>query len=289
MSIGSMATGLFNHIKNVDRNDGYLFTALTTAGGSLIGGAFGGAEGAMAAGGIMAAANASTVGLNALHNVTKDYAAKKAGALFSPQDLAILEGQIGKDGVSAMALGSETGKGLEKVKNIGARTAFGVGEVLNDNLANLNNRIVKPTVSSAKKGMGYLAPLTHREEYGVGLTSMGITAAGLFGASFSAGGMSSAGAAASAMFVGGMAASPIINKIAETANIGAKLSAIKQAGIINSAKAGAEITSDMSRIAGSYVFKGNKGVVDKSVELGPIRSKKAIDLMTSIADTFRNN
>lgn len=260
MSIRNFATGMWNGIKKgpTHHTDGYFAAAGTTVGSAVLGGIFGGAEGAMMATAATSAASASLVGINAMYNLswkkgTKDLA-RVAG-----EGATLLESTVGGLPARTFSLGTEPLGKVDQMQKIGARVGLHTGAFLNDTVSALKSDIIKPTISSAKKMSHGDFGIGHRGIIGTSLAGIGTTAAASFGATFSAsGGNPTLAAISSATFAAGSFLAPHINRALDQRSI------IKQA--INRygpkkllLKGGVE----GAKVAGDYVVGGNRKVIGR--------------------------
>lgn len=260
MSVRNFATGIWNGIKKgpTHHTDGYFAAAGTTVGSAVLGGIFGGAEGAMMATAATSAASASLVGVNAMYNLswkkgTKDLA-RIAGSAATD-----VENSIGALPARTLAIGSDPIGVRDTVEKVGARIGLHAGSFLNDTMDALINDVAKPTISSIKKIASGDTNIGHRGIIGTSLAGIGTTAATSFGATFGAsGGNTTLAAISSATFAAGSFLAPHVNKVLD------ERSAIKQAiSRYGPKKLLVEGGIEGAKAAGEYVIGGNRKVVGR--------------------------
>lgn len=260
MSIRNFATGMWNGIKKgpTHHNDGYFAAAGTTIGSAVLGGIFGGAEGAMMATAATSAASASMVGINAMYNLSWRKGSKDLARL-AGSSAPDIENIIGGLPARTLAIGSEPVGVRDAVEKVGARIGLHAGSFLNDTMDALSNDVAKPTISSIKKLASGDTNIGHSGIIGTSLAGIGTTAAASFGATFSAsGGNATVAAISSATFAAGSFLAPHINRALDERSV------IKQAiDKYGPKKLLLDGGVEGVKAAGDYVTGGNKKVITR--------------------------
>ena len=260
MGIKQYATGVWNGIKKgpTQHTDGYFAAAGTTIGSAVLGGVFGGAEGAMMASAATASASSAMAGINAMYNLswrkgTKDLA-RVAG-----EASTLLESAVGELPARTFSLGTEPLGKVDQMQKISARVGLHTGAFLNDTISALKSDVIKPTISSAKKMAHGDFGIGHRGVIGSTLAATGATAATSFGMLYSAsGGNAALAAISSSAFAAGSFLAPHINRALD------EKSAIKQAITrYGPKKLLMEGGVEGVKAAGSYVAKGNASAITR--------------------------
>lgn len=271
MGIKQYATGVWNGIKKgpTQHTDGYFAAAGTTIGSAVLGGIFGGAEGAMMASAATASASSAMAGINAMYNLswrkgTKDLArvageASTVGESIAQMRATLIESTVGGLPARTFSLGTKPLGKVDQMQKISARVGLHTGAFLNDTVAALKSDVIKPTISSAKKMAHGDFGIGHRGVIGSTLAATGATAATSFGMLYSAsGGNAALAAISSSAFAAGSFLAPHINKALD------EKSAIKQAITrYGPKKLLMEGGVEGVKAAGSYVAKGNAGAITR--------------------------
>lgn len=260
MGIGNFTTGLWNGIKKgpTHHTDGYFAAAGTTIGSAVLGGIFGGGEGAMMATAATSAASASLVGINAMYNLSWKKGSKDL-ARITGSAASDIESAIGSLPARTLAIGSEPIGVRDAVEKVGARIGLHAGSFLNDTMDALTNDVAKPTISSIKKIASGDINIGHRGIIGTSLAGIGTTAAASFGATFSAsGGNATLAAISSATFAAGSFLAPHINRALDERSV------IKQAiDRYGTKKLLLEGGVEATKAAGDYVIGGNRKAIGR--------------------------
>ena len=260
MSVRNFATGIWNGIKKgpTHHTDGYFAAAGTTVGSAVLGGIFGGAEGAMMATAATSAASASLVGVNAMYNLswkkgTKDLTRIAGNAATD------VENTIGALPARTLAIGSDPIGVRDTVEKVGARIGLHAGSFLNDTMDVLTNDVAKPAISSIKKIASGDINIGHRGVIGTSLAGIGTAAATSFGATFGAsGGNTTLAAISSATFAAGSFLAPHVNKALD------ERAAIRQAiSRYGPKKLLVEGGIEGAKAAGEYVIGGNRKAIGR--------------------------
>ena len=260
MGVRNFATGLWNGIKKgpTHHTDGYFAAAGTTVGSAVLGGIFGGAEGAMMATAATSAASTSLVGINAMYNLSWKKGSKDL-ARIAGNAATDVENAIGSLPARTLAIGSDPIGVRDAVEKVGARIGLHAGSFLNDTVDALSNDVAKPTISSIKKITSGDTNIGHRGVIGASLAGIGTVAATSFGATFSAsGGNPTLAAISSATFAAGSFLAPHVNKALD------ERAAIRQAiSRYGPKKLLVEGGVEGAKAAGDYIIGGNRKVISR--------------------------